>query len=1833
MDHNIYYNGGRHPTGNQQNQPPNEIYETTMPPLSDDYGQFQTSNSTPNLGSNVTAHRIVNHRASTTDYENAMPPLSDDYAQIQTSVSTPNLGSNIPGNRIVSHRPSTTGFLYDMYNPGPQHFYHPGLRPSTAENTTAPRFHQTDPSVASDNVFMSNTDSSNPVSPSSSGSDFVGLSSDARFTTPSYTFLTSTGNGVSADSVYHHGTAPLFYLDSAGTGHNSLLTNGTFGYTAMDSILPPPLHCPIMMLKTPEIQPRSNPSTNIESPTQHSVVNPNVSTSNRQQNFPGQSGNTQTSPSHQMNTQSYQHPEANIRQVEKSKLKSLLLSGNLVQVSGPPMAGKSTLVRQAVNEKKMELQGAIMQHHLNCKKLYSLENLMSTIVEKLCQQSVPSCQLDEEMTISRMHSQLCKHNNYQHVLVFHKCESFMLQHNGHQFSDFLSRMVIEFKRLSLNATVIFTTYKKFSPKGFGMETLEIDTLSDFWDVISILNFYAPHMEVLNYAHICVKHLCLPEAIRLVAETFIASEDFRVPAEELEKKIFNDEDFLSSVFDCRLNEVPEWIPQNILMSIIHFSHSLDSSFTLEHLQKVSADKNPYEWQKIIQYLKNNYIIRCLPGVNRMAVHPLVVNYCKNSVSDGRMVLSGHWFDNSCNRYTNFLCRILVNTEANMRMQGRKGLVYGGLIQEWPNVRYLIHRALHCNENTYEAFLKVSISANGLIMRCFAKEAKEFYRSLFTSASSYGTPVERAVLEALFGNALSMASVPANPDDETLCCMEYNQADQHLTSAISKLYREGPSYFLVWALDRKGIVLHRLGKYQESIKCFGQARTLLSRLNKHALGEMFHVSDLQVEEERITQEIHQTIPIIFTGNNQLARERLNKLLEHINNRCENHPELSTLLNLIGLTEQRGNNDLDSAIKWYRLSYNERMYLSKVNPENLLVVLNNIAMILLEKGELEQCIKYLTQALDIRRECGWRHYHTALTLTHLSEVYMKCDNFPAAYKKALEADKILKVTAKEHDMRLRVNFTLAHIRVVLRQRMEPESAREDALTESHLCLCHENLNFPNMGFQEQSENVPDFGALMTDCMDYNRPAPAVRPVSGNAPGYHQQGCPQACPTQHNIRREGTPIFPTLSMSTVEIEPRDLNMTAVDFLDYGITLSHDGGTLSDDGHKNFLASHTHAMLLSWGDTEKLTEHKTAIVQYVKDNPTIETAVFNSPVALHSRYEFLRNQAPLYYYIRDTPIEGLNLSLFLNMMVKSCYVCAYVKNIFTEEMWMREARHLVFARRERERFLQEMDQMRLGPFFSDTSYHEVNSNFTGAADVSFLSHTATNRNNKVADGSPCNAVIEPNFPEIQLSSHTLLDLMYPESVRSDIDNYETYQSAENNLSQPVESPKIIQEQKNLLEKFARPGQKSQDSLMGAIGGLNIPHSNIDLNLETNDSRQKKEPLRTKFISNYREPVEQSENESVIFKNDHFENQNKHLLDQHRQYLDQHRQHLDHTGQSVGLQGHSDNQQRHFVDQSRHSMLKNSVYSESFNKISSPMSHQSSSLQMTYSRSKPQNIMPSPPAEPHPTSLSQYLKTAWPSDTKSNKCETGSENLSKGNSLSKTTFLDQYIKDMLDPSFSHQSEMGPPTPFSHSNDHFSITNSNKCSLPNAVKSGTDVSTLLYEYGKTSTFDSQDGQRSMTESGFSGSAFGMSDDDLHQNALCGNSHNSCSTSPITHESGYSSQGAKPKTNSKLYAGPKKQDCPLISPPKRQWSSDTISSRLHREPLEDSENISLDARDFDEESWCDTIITGQCSGDNFITVLPAQPCLSSQLNQPDRSLSAKDLFGGEGKHSSESSSSDK
>ncbi|KAH9507358.1 hypothetical protein Btru_057897 [Bulinus truncatus] len=963
----------------------------------------------------------------------------------------------------------------------------------------------------------------------------------------------------------------------------------------------------------------------------------------------------------------------------------------------------------------------------------------------------------------------------------------------------------------------------------------------------------------------------------------------------------------------------------------------------------------------------------------------------------------------------------------------------------------------------------------------------------------------------------------------------------------------------------------------------------------------------------------------GNNELARARLNRLLEHINNRCENHPELSTLLNLIGLTEQRGNNNLDSALKWYRLSYNERMYLYKVNPENLLAVLNNIAMILLEQGKLEHCIKYLNQALDIRRECGWRHYYTALTLTHLCEVYMKCDNFPEAFKKGLEAEKILKLTAKEHDMRLRINFTLAHIRVVLRQRMEPESAREEAFGfGGHEDL--RNIHDPVMTPAGQDMNVPNFQDLMTDSENYNSLNASFRAYStdGYNPRCFQQAPSQNVPMGQGVRTSPAPSFPSTPLTTTEIDPSDLSMTASDFLECGVSIHQDSSGLSDDGHKNYLASQTHNMVLNWGDHARLAELKDTILEYIRRNEKIEQSVFKSPEPLNSRYELLRQQAPLYYYIRDTPVEQLDLSTFLRLMVGSCHICAYVKTVYTEEMWRREAAHLVFTRQERERFIQEFDHMRLDPHFNDNL--NLSSQTAAAADVSFKSPTFCMDSNKFGNGCVSKMVKSQDFHSHIQENQSLAGA---ENVSSFLDSpFYQFHSVDNNLSPQVESPKIIEEQKQLLLQLTR--QNPHD--YGAVGGLNIVQPEFDNNLAT---KQEKVSLGSKVIGIVREPIEQSEDDSLFIRNDLPPDEYAHPADRSRY--------------SAGLRGHHLNQPKylptnHLSRNAMDNVQLSGIVKEQLKYQYYPVEHSTNqydppnqySPQCPISGHKkhllqnPEPLQPSladvrfPPtesqqetsaavpqfiSEPSESPFSQFLKKAWPLLT-----EKGNQNLNTLSDTSKSSpsqpsqFVQQYLKDILNPVNCPLPNLDPDN------------NNNSANVD--TKGSNNVGVSMFHsvpHCLAGKQDPPEGQASsLAESGFAGSSLCSSEDDpQHQvasrNMLSHSSH-------VTNESGYASGGAVPKTtrvNKSTDDAPRNPSCVVERNPKHgvvnsidggfehqeSFTSHPAirkSCTVYREPCESCElpdgNTFNSDREPGEDSWCDTIVSGQCSGENFITVVP-------------------------------------
>lgn len=204
------------------------------------------------------------------------------------------------------------------------------------------------------------------------------------------------------------------------------------------------------------------------------------------------------------------------------------------------------------------------------------------IAQNLGLQPLTVTQLTEEMIVSMLISKLVQCSAFHHVLVFKKCEGLrceILRTYGqdHLFIDFVWR-IIGCISGSLKVSVVFTSCKKFHLVGEKARTIEIGALS-FWDVLSILQCYAPDVDVLPYVKVCLNTLPLPGAVRRFAEEFLVDDDYRQSPEVLEEYIEKDESFLSMVFGSKLDNVDKWVPQDILPFVVNFSSYFGRSFTI------------------------------------------------------------------------------------------------------------------------------------------------------------------------------------------------------------------------------------------------------------------------------------------------------------------------------------------------------------------------------------------------------------------------------------------------------------------------------------------------------------------------------------------------------------------------------------------------------------------------------------------------------------------------------------------------------------------------------------------------------------------------------------------------------------------------------------------------------------------------------------------------------------------------------------------------------------------------------------------------------------------------------------------------------------------------------------------------------------------------------------------------------------------------------------------------------------------------------------------------------------------------------------------------------
>ncbi|KAK3798481.1 hypothetical protein RRG08_016382 [Elysia crispata] len=263
--------------------------------------------------------------------------------------------------------------------------------------------------------------------------------------------------------------------------------------------------------------------------------------------------------------------------------------------------------------------------------------------------------------------------------------------------------------------------------------------------------------------------------------------------------------------------------------------------------------------------------------------------------------------------------------------------------------------------------------------------------------------------------------------------WQESTEHLTEAINVLSRPGvePSYYLLLFLTEKAKIQARLGKYDESLRVFMRARSLFGQIRTHALGEIFAVTETKLRETELITCVYETVPMIFKGNNALAKERLLTLVEVIEQEFPNSIELPTAHNQLGLSEQRGRSSAESterAKARYLICLRLRTYFLKINPIPLYAPLNNVAMLCYRSNDLGQFYNLLEKALQISREFDWNHYYTGLSLVHLAEGSIGRGHFMSALLYLKEGERVLTLTAKDHDLRHRALLELAHVMVTL-------------------------------------------------------------------------------------------------------------------------------------------------------------------------------------------------------------------------------------------------------------------------------------------------------------------------------------------------------------------------------------------------------------------------------------------------------------------------------------------------------------------------------------------------------------------------------------------------------------------------------------------------------------------------------------------------------------------------------------------------------------------------------------------------------------------------------------
>uniref|UniRef100_A0A2C9KJL5 Orc1-like AAA ATPase domain-containing protein n=1 Tax=Biomphalaria glabrata TaxID=6526 RepID=A0A2C9KJL5_BIOGL len=258
-----------------------------------------------------------------------------------------------------------------------------------------------------------------------------------------------------------------------------------------------------------------------------------------------------------------------IRRDEKDFLKALLLPGNIVQVHGPPMVGKSMLVDQVISEIQSELGSTckVHQYCVDCKNITCFEDILERTLESMGIAPASVLPATIEATLTAIDSVLRSNSSCQHIVIFQKCQALRLSGNERKFLQLVASLAYQNVSGNGKVTVVFTSFVDFLIQGANVKHVYIGMLVDPHDIEALLRHYSQEVEDLSECVLfCKRFLGFPEGIIRIAEEYLLSNSNSPSGQYLEEILNTDLELVHLMFTKRLADVFSWLDEQDLLFV-------------------------------------------------------------------------------------------------------------------------------------------------------------------------------------------------------------------------------------------------------------------------------------------------------------------------------------------------------------------------------------------------------------------------------------------------------------------------------------------------------------------------------------------------------------------------------------------------------------------------------------------------------------------------------------------------------------------------------------------------------------------------------------------------------------------------------------------------------------------------------------------------------------------------------------------------------------------------------------------------------------------------------------------------------------------------------------------------------------------------------------------------------------------------------------------------------------------------------------------------------------------------------------------------------------------